>query len=121
MRLVRQTFRIDAGTAEALRRRAEAEHTSVPDLMREAIRLRLDVGAVSDLVRVAVADVVAHAQVRIDALGTEWRDRFIETEERERGTTRRDIEDFIGGLNELEQARSGRAPSLATPHDPLSK
>jgi len=119
--LIRQTFRLDAGTAEALRQRAEVENSSVPDLMREAIRLRLELGTVSDLVRVAVAEIVAHAQARIDALGAEWRDRLIETEERERALTRRDIEDFIGGLNELEQARSGRASPLGSPHDTLSK
>lgn len=121
MRLIRQTFRIDDGTAEALRQRAAAERTSVPDLMREAIRLRLEVGAISDLVRMALAEVVAHAQVRIDAMGAEWRDRLIETEERERALTRRDIEDFIGGLNELEQARIGSAPPHGSPHDALSK
>lgn len=125
MRLIRQTFRIDDSTEEALRQRAMAEHKKVPDLVREGIRLRLEIGTVSDLIRVVVAEVVAHAQMRIDAMGAEWRERLIESEQRERALTRADIDDFIAGLNQYEQASrapaSSRAPAPMSAHDQLSK
>jgi hypothetical protein len=126
MNLVRQTFRTDTGTADALRRRADVERTTVPDLLREAIRLRLEAGAVIDLVRVAVADVVAQAQSRIDAMGQEWRERVVEVEERERAITRSDITDFIEGLAQFEEASRGAPKQISIPatihaHDQLSK
>ena len=97
--LVRQTLRIDIGTAEALKRLAASEHKALPEVLREAVRLRLDLGDVAEHVRIAVAEataeIVAHAKTRIDALGGEWRDRFIETETHERGLTQQALAEFI--------------------------
>ena len=108
--LLRQTFRTDAGTAKALKSLAASERKPLPDILREAVRLRLDLGAVSDHVRVAVAegiaDAVAHAHHRLDAAGEALIARFAETESREREATRRDLADFIALLKGVVEADS---------------
>lgn len=97
--LVRQTFRTDICTAEALKRLAESERKALPEVLREAVRLRLDLGEVAEHVRVAIAEatveIVGYAKARIDALGTEWRDRLVETETHERGLTQQALAEFI--------------------------
>lgn len=116
--LIRQTFRTDIGTAEALKSLAESERKPLPEILREAVRLRLDLGAVSDHARVAVAegiaDAVAHARDNLNALGEALIARFAEAESREREATRRDLSDFIALLKDVVEAEADPPPSAAT-------
>jgi hypothetical protein len=128
----RQSFRTDENTATALRRLAIAENKGVSEVLREAVRLRLEVGALSNVVRIAIGDAtsqaVAHAQARIDELGRAWNERFIESETRERETTRQDISDFLSALSAIvaqsEQPASASAiqkPTTKTLREQLAK
>lgn len=116
--LIRQTFRTDIGTAEALKSLAASERKPLPEILREAVRLRLDLGAVSDHVRVAVAegiaDAVAHAHDNLNALGEALIARFAEAESREREATRRDLSDFIALLKGVVEAEADPPPAAAT-------
>ena len=123
--LQKHTLRLDRATAEAVAACARAERKSTADVLREGARLRLEVGALIEPVRLAIAEIEATVLARIDeriaSLHADLVARVVEAEQRERAITRRDIEDFIGGLSELEQARGGRAPAIAAPRDVLSK
>lgn len=128
--LQKHTLRLDPATAAAVAACAHAERKTTTDVMREGIRLRLEVGALIEPIRLAIVDIEAAVIQRIEqrfvSLQTELVTRVVETEERERAITRADITDFIAGLGQYEEA--SRSPSSyetasapMSPHDQLSK
>lgn len=125
--LQQHTIRLDPAISAAVLACAKDERKTPAEVMREGIRLRLEVGSLIEPVRLAILEiedaVVARIETRIEALQAELLARVVEVAERERQTTRADFSDFIAGLEEYEKAsrRQPPAKSAAIAHDPLSK
>jgi len=104
------TIRLDAATAAAVAACARAERKTPTDVMREGIRLRLEAGAMVDPLRVALGETSAAVLARTSELLAELKAdlvaRLIETEARERETTRQDISEFLAVLNQYVQEQT---------------
>ena len=128
--LLKHTLRLDAATTAAVEACARAEHKTTTDVMREGIRLRLEVGALIEPVRLAILEIESGLHERIEqrmaGLQAEIISRLSEVMERERETTRADINDFIAGLSQYEEASRGQsveavAASPRSVYDALAK
>ena len=123
--LQKLTIRLDAATAAAVVAYARAERKTPTDVMREGIRLRLEAGAMVDPLRVALGETSAAVLARTSELLAELKAdlvaRLIETETRERETTRQDIGEFLAVLNQYVQEQTDYMRGVAHVEKPTAK
>ncbi|HOZ25724.1 MAG TPA: hypothetical protein PK080_00100 [Hyphomonadaceae bacterium] len=123
--LQKLTIRLDAATAAAVVACARAERKTPTDVMREGIRLRLEAGAMVDPLRVALGETSAAVLARTSELLAELKAdlvaRLIETETRERETTRQDIGEFLAVLNQYVQEQTDYMRGVAHVEKPTAK
>jgi hypothetical protein len=123
--LQKLTIRLDSATAAAVAACAHAERKKPTDIMREGVRLRLEAGAMVEPVRVALnetaAALLAHMTGLIVELKAELIAHIAEVEARERETTRRDISDFLAGLNDVVHAGDSKSDAPTKLHERITK
>ena len=112
-------IRIDTQTASAIKAQARIERKSIAEFARDALRARLEIGAMIEPIRVAVADAGAVSASQVRAAANDAVHQILNAGESERERIRSMIADFIDGLQSVMGAKPSTAKSADIQTKPI--